>query len=73
MNYINQEVIDLVITNKLRGEDISLQVKKEILYAVMKACKYNQSKAARSMGLSRTGLRIKLEEYFPGEFIEKRV
>lgn len=31
--------------------------------------KYNQSKAARMLGLSRGCLRMKLEHYFPGKYI----
>lgn len=38
----------------------------EHVYALSK---YNQSKAARMLGLSRGCLRMKLDAYFPGKYL----
>lgn len=40
--------------------------------AVMEHCKYNQSKAAEIMGLSRGTLRAKLKQYFDDQYVGTR-
>lgn len=42
---------------------------KQILEAAMVQNKFNQSKAAKSVGLSRGAFRYKLKEYFPNKYI----
>jgi Fis family transcriptional regulator len=39
------------------------EVEKPLLEAVLTYCDYNQSKAAKALGLSRSTLRKKLEQY----------
>jgi len=44
-------------------------LEKAYIKHVYKLAKYNQSKAAKYLGLSRGCLRMKLKEYFGDEFI----
>ena len=43
-------------------------LEKETLRYVMHAVKYNQSKAAKQMGISRGSLRMKLAKHFGNEY-----
>lgn len=48
------------------------QIEAPLLDAVMQKAKYNQSRAAKILGLSRGTLRTKLNIYFPGKYCETR-
>lgn len=48
------------------------QVEAPLIRTVMELMRYNQSKAARALGMSRGTLRTKLKEYFGDEFIGTR-
>jgi Fis family transcriptional regulator len=48
------------------------EVEAPLLRAVMELSRYNQSKAARVLGVSRGTLRTKLRRYFDDEFIGTR-
>lgn len=39
---------------------------------VHKLSRFNQSKTAKALGISRGSLRMKLEQYFPGQYIGSR-
>lgn len=39
---------------------------------VLQQCRWNQSKTARRLGISRGCLRAKLEQYWPGKYTTKR-
>lgn len=41
----------------------------EYIEHVLSLAKYNQSRAAKMLGISRGGLRMKMQEYFPGKYI----
>ncbi len=47
-------------------------IEKPMLRTVMEMMRYNQSKAAKALGISRGTLRTKLKEYFDDEFIGTR-
>lgn len=54
------------------GHDISLGLKRlEAAYIefALQQAKYNQSKAAKLLGISRGGLRIKLKQYFGNTYL----
>jgi DNA-binding NtrC family response regulator len=44
---------------------------KEIYKYAMETHKYNQSKAAKALGVSRGTLRNKLQHYYPDKYIDK--
>ena len=44
------------------------ELEKQSLRHIMRSTKYNQSKAANKMGISRGTLRTKLKEYFGTEY-----
>lgn len=69
-NYLN------TVGNK--GADLNLyqlvleEIEPSLLRTVMELTRYNQSRAARVLGLSRGTLRTKLKYYFEDEFIGTR-
>ena len=48
------------------------EVESPLIRSVMELTRYNQSKAARVLGVSRGTLRTKLKHYFDDEFIGSR-
>lgn len=48
------------------------EVETPLLRAVMEHCKYNQSKAAQMLGISRGTLRTKLKAYFNDKYVGSR-
>lgn len=55
--------IDCAIHKKVMGE-----VEKELIFQVLKECKYNQSRASEILGISRCTLLYKMRRYFGDEF-----
>ena len=49
------------------------EVESPLFRAVMEFCKYNQSKAADMLGISRGTLRTKLRLYFDDKYVGSRV
>lgn len=43
-------------------------IERALLKTIMDKCLYNQSRAARLLGLSRTSLRLKLSHYFGDKY-----
>jgi Fis family transcriptional regulator len=79
---LSSQVVNAVkkyLTN-MSGKDINLnlyqlileEVEAPLIRTVMELTRYNQSKAARVLGLSRGTLRTKLKRYFDDEFIGTR-
>jgi Fis family transcriptional regulator len=64
------------LPKKDKGNNINLydkileNVEAPLLRTVMEQTRYNQSKAARILGISRGTLRTKLKQYFNDEFID---
>lgn len=59
--------------NKLNLYELVIdEVEAPLFRTVMEMTRYNQSKAARVLGLSRGTLRTKLKRYFDDEFIGTR-
>ena len=48
-------------------------VERALLQTIMNKCLYNQSRAARMLGLSRTNLRLKLRHYFGDMYFKGQV
>jgi Fis family transcriptional regulator len=48
------------------------EMEPQLLTVVMQHCKYNQSKAAAMLGLSRGTLRAKLRYYFDDKYVGER-
>jgi len=48
------------------------QVEEPLFLATIEHCKYNQSKAAQVLGLSRGTMRVKLRKYFDDRFCGTR-
>ncbi|STX88302.1 helix-turn-helix domain-containing protein [Legionella feeleii] len=48
-------------------------VERALLQTIMNKCLYNQSHAARMLGLSRTNLRLKLRHYFGDKYFKGQV
>ena len=42
---------------------------KELYKAAIETCRYNQTKAAKVLGVSRGTLRYTLDKYYPGQYV----
>lgn len=79
---LSQQVIQAVkgYLNAVNGKSTNLnlyqliveEVEAPLFRTVMEMTRYNQSKAARVLGVSRGTLRTKLKRYFDDEFIGTR-
>jgi Fis family transcriptional regulator len=79
---LSQQVISAVkgYLNVVNNKDANLnlyqliveEVEAPLFRTVMELTRYNQSKAARVLGVSRGTLRTKLKRYFDDEFIGTR-
>lgn len=79
---LSEQVISAVkgYLNALNSKDANLnlyqliveEVEAPLFRTVMEMTRYNQSKAARVLGVSRGTLRTKLKRYFDDEFIGTR-
>lgn len=79
---LNQQVVSSVKkylnTMNLKDSNLNLyqllieEVEGPLFRTVMELTRYNQSKAARVLGISRGTLRTKLKRYFDDEFIGTR-
>ncbi|MCP0914313.1 MULTISPECIES: helix-turn-helix domain-containing protein [Legionella] len=79
---LSQQVINAVkgYLNAVNSKDANLnlyqliveEVEAPLFRTVMELTRYNQSKAARVLGVSRGTLRTKLKRYFDDEFIGTR-
>lgn len=79
---LSQQVINAVkgYLNAVNSKDANLnlyqliveEVEAPLFRTVMEMTRYNQSKAARVLGVSRGTLRTKLKRYFDDEFIGTR-
>ena len=65
--------------SQLKGNDpvdlyqfVMEEVEAPLFQAIMEHCKYNQSKAAIMLGLSRGTLRTKLRKYFDDKYVGTR-
>jgi len=65
--------------SELKGEDpvdlylfVLEEVETPLFRAVMEHCKYNQSRAALMLGISRGTLRTKLRRYFDDKYVGTR-
>ncbi len=65
--------------NELKGSDpvdlyqfVLEEVETPLFKAVMEHCKYNQSRAAIMLGISRGTLRTKLRKYFDDKYVGTR-
>jgi len=65
--------------SELKGEDpvdlyqfVLEEVETPLFRAVMEHCKYNQSRAALLLGISRGTLRTKLRRYFDDKYVGTR-
>ena len=79
---LNQQVVSVVkgYLNAVGNKNLNLnlyelvieEVEAPLFRTVMELTRYNQSKAARVLGVSRGTLRTKLKRYFDEEFIGTR-
>lgn len=79
---LTQQVVNVVkgYLNTVNSKDLNLnlyqlvveEVEAPLFRTVMELTRYNQSKAARVLGVSRGTLRTKLKRYFDDEFIGTR-
>lgn len=79
---LSQQIATLVknylSTVNLKSKDLNLyelvleEVEAPLFRTVMELSRYNQSRAARVLGVSRGTLRTKLKHYFDDEFIGTR-
>lgn len=65
--------------NELKGADpvdlyelVLEEIEMPLFKAVMEHCKYNQSRAAAMLGISRGTLRTKLKQYFDDKYVGSR-
>lgn len=72
-HYINQYLVEM------KGQDITdmydmviEQIEQPLFQAVIEHCKYNQSKAAKILGISRGTLRTTLKKYFDDKYCGTR-
>ena len=71
-NYINKEVVKALEKREVKASYILAQIKKELVEAVMVSTRYNQSKSALLLNVSRGTFRTMLVELFGDKYIEKR-
>lgn len=79
---LSQQVVGAVkrYLNSMNSKDANLnlyqliveEIEAPLFRTVMELTRYNQSKAARVLGVSRGTLRTKLKRYFDDEFIGTR-
>jgi len=79
---LTQQVVSVVkgYLSSMNSKDLNLnlyqlvveEVEAPLFRTVMELTRYNQSKAARVLGVSRGTLRTKLKRYFDDEFIGTR-
>lgn len=79
---LSQHIVKVVrqylSTNSSKDADLNLyelvleEIEGPLFRTVMEMTRYNQSKAARVLGVSRGTLRTKLKRYFDDEFIGSR-
>lgn len=72
MQYLRLEVLDKIKLKQADAKAILEEVHKEVLEALMEGLRYNQSKAAKALGISRTTLRTHLTTYFGNKYIGTR-
>lgn len=68
------EVDALISISKAGGngkvfKDVIQEVEKYVLSNVMDSVRYNQTKASKILGISRTSLRTKLKQYFGNKYV----
>jgi DNA-binding protein Fis len=77
-NHVVKVVRQYLATNSTKDADLNLyeivleEIEGPLFRTVMELTRYNQSKAARVLGVSRGTLRTKLKRYFDDEFIGTR-
>ena len=77
-NHVVKVVRQYLSTNSTKDADLNLyeivleEIEGPLFRTVMELTRYNQSKAARVLGVSRGTLRTKLKRYFDDEFIGTR-
>lgn len=78
---LSQQIVDTVkayLTSSSKNAVLNLyqlvieEIEAPLFRTVMELTRYNQSKAARVLGVSRGTLRTKLKRYFDDEFIGTR-
>ena len=67
--YISDNLIKALESKQLSGSSVLELAERETIRVVMRACKYNQSKAAVNMGMARGTFRARLKQYFGEEYI----
>ena len=67
LNAVNNKAVNLNLYQLIIEE-----IEAPLFRTVMEMTRYNQSKAARVLGVSRGTLRTKLKRYFDDEFIGSR-
>ncbi|MDP3559436.1 MAG: helix-turn-helix domain-containing protein [Legionellaceae bacterium] len=76
--HVTQLVKSYLTSGNLKGASLNLyelvleEIEPPLFRTVMELTRYNQSKAARVLGVSRGTLRTKLKHYFDDEFIGTR-
>lgn len=72
-NQINQYLTDMKGKNIVDLYDMVIeQVEQPLFQATIEHCKYNQSKAAEVLGISRGTLRTKLKKHFDDKYCSSR-
>jgi Fis family transcriptional regulator, factor for inversion stimulation protein len=77
-NHVVKVVRNYLQTNQSKDAELNLyeivleEIEGPLFRTVMEMTRYNQSKAARVLGVSRGTLRTKLKRYFDDEFIGTR-
>ena len=68
VNNNKNALININLTEVPLGEAL-IRVEREVYRFAMEAARWNQSRAARTLGVSRGTMRTKLGEYFPGVYL----
>jgi DNA-binding protein Fis len=67
--YVSQEVLDQIQLGRMSAEKALEKITKELMEVLMINCRYNQSKAAKALGISRGKLRSDLKKYFGDKYV----
>ena len=69
--FLKNELI-IVAPKNTQSSTLLKMVESVVIEKVLQECRYNQLKTAAALGISRAGLRTKLNEYFPDKYIESK-
>lgn len=72
MSHVNLEILDKIQLGQMSAKVALVEVEKEILEKLMLNKRYNQSRAAKELGVTRQTLRRLLVKHFGDKYVGTR-